>query len=144
MIVDQTVDTNYTKEQMFKLVADYKRYPEFIKVCTGAITHKTDNNSVIAELQMSFAGMKQKFSTRTTFYEFDRISMELEEGPFQRLSGFWSFENIENTDKCRVRVFMDYQMSSILEVLIGAKFKRSILSMIDSFIEQAGKVYQTN
>lgn len=141
MIIDHVIEVDYSCEQMFKLIADYERYPEFIKVCSGSKTTSKSDNSVLAELQMSFSGLKQKFSTLTTFYPHEKITMELVEGPFKKLHGYWSFTP-KSEQSCEVAVYMDYEMSSILEMMLGSKFKKSIYSMVDSFVEQAAKIYK--
>lgn len=153
MIIEKSIDVNYSCEQMFNLIADYEAYPQFIKSCVGAITNSIAANSVIAELEMSFAGMSQKFATKTTFTPHHLITMALHSGPFKRLEGLWEFTDISElpeTEKSsaqaltRCRLYMDYEMSAVLEMLIGAKFRNSMESMIESFIKRAELLYPSN
>ncbi|RIY31469.1 type II toxin-antitoxin system RatA family toxin [Psittacicella gerlachiana] len=142
MIIEHAIDVDYTCEQMFQLVANYLEYPEFIKNCVSAKTFSQKENEVLAELEMSFAGISQKFSTYTKFYPFEKITMDLAEGPFEKLKGYWSFEPLEsNAHHTRVYLYMDYKMNSFIEFLVGSKFKAAMVNMVDSFIQRAREKY---
>lgn len=143
MIIQHSIEVDYTCEQMFKLVANYEQYPLFIKNCTKSTTCSQGDNQVLAELEMSIAGIKQSFSTITTFFPVERITMELANGPFKKLHGTWEFINqgTINNPHCKVQLYMDYELSSILEFMIGNKFTKSITNMVDSFVARAVQEY---
>lgn len=163
MIVDYYIDVIYSKEQMFNLVADYEKYPQFVKSCVGATTHSVDANSVIASLAMSYAGISQEFATKTSFFARHKITMDLHEGSFKRLTGFWEFSdlasqatppaydqtNIQDSEqgdnqaelKTRVRLYMDYEMNPLLEMFFGAKYHKTLLGMVANFVQRAQELY---
>ncbi|RIY32405.1 hypothetical protein CKF54_04920 [Psittacicella hinzii] len=144
MIVEHSIDVEYTCEQMFNLVANYEDYPIFIKNCKSSKTFTQKDNEVVAELEMSFAGISQKFSTLTKFYPNEKITMDLAEGPFEKLRGFWLFSDISSEGsgkKTRVQFYMDYKMNLFIEFLVGNKFKLAMVNMVDSFIHRAQTIY---
>lgn len=138
--IDYRVTVGYSSEQMFDLVADYNSYPEFIKSCVGASTKQAMDNKVLAELEMSVAGLKQAFSTYTQFFRPNLITMELAAGPFQHLKGQWVFTDLPEGG-CTIELQMTYELNRALEFLIGAKFKNSMVKMVDAFIKRAETVY---
>lgn len=146
MIIEYTIEADYTAEQMYALVADYHSYPEFIKYCSKAITTQQGNNEVLAQLEMSIAGFTQSFSTFTKFYPFHKITMDLADGPFQKLKGYWEFQALDSVDskqpKTRISLYMDYEMNSFLEFLFGPKFRKAMVGMVDCFIERAALKYK--
>ncbi|MFC6276489.1 type II toxin-antitoxin system RatA family toxin [Psittacicella hinzii] len=145
MIIEHSLNVDYSCEQMFNLVSDYESYPEFIEHCSNAKTFTQNNNQVLAELEMSFAGIKQSFSTNTTFYPYEKITMELAEGPFQKLKGYWKFEtDALNPQQTKVSLYMDYEMNSFMEFLLGNKFKKAMIGMVDCFIARAQQKYGLN
>lgn len=137
--IDHSVDVDFNCQQMFDLVSNYTAYPEFIKSCVEASTKQAYDRKVLAQLTMSIAGFEQVFSTYTEFFPYEKITMDLAEGPFKMLKGEWLFYELEHG--CRIRLIMQYELNRALEFLIGNKFKNSMVKMIDAFIKRAHEVY---
>ncbi|RIY31694.1 hypothetical protein CJP74_06760 [Psittacicella melopsittaci] len=141
MIIEYTLEVPFTCEQMFNLVADYNEYPNFIEACSGAKTYKQEGNAVIAELEMSFLQFKKSFSTLTTFYPYNKITMELVEGPFDRLQGYWLFTQVDDKTTL-ITLYIDYEFSGIIGMIVGTPFKKTMQSMADSFVKRAHEKYK--
>ncbi len=84
----------FSPEQMFDLVIDVERYPQFLPWVAGAELHQRSEHDLLASMSMSRGGVTERFTTRN---EFDRpafMTMQLVEGPFRLLTGRWTFSPI--------------------------------------------------
>ena len=96
---------------------------------------------MLASLTISFASVKQHFTTRNTHHFPHQIDLELVEGPFSALTGCWQFQALA-PDACKVLFTIEYQFSQrVLEVLVGPVFNSIASSLIDSFTQRAQAVY---
>jgi len=126
---------------MFNLVADVDNYSEFMPWCGGSAVHSQDENGMEASVTISFAGIKQTFTTRNTHDYPHNIKIELVDGPFSALTGDWHFHELA-PDACKVVYTMQYKFSNrALEAVVGPVFNRIAGSFIDSFTERAQDVY---
>jgi ribosome-associated toxin RatA of RatAB toxin-antitoxin module len=131
----------FSNAQMFDLVADVDRYPEFMPWCGGAQVHSRDEQGMQASVTIAFAGLRQSFTTRNIHHYPDRIEITLVDGPFSHLSGLWQF-NALAPDACKVIYTMEYAFSSrALELVVGPVFNRIASSFIDSFTQRAQACY---
>lgn len=126
---------------MFDLVAGVEHYPEFMPWCGGAEVLSRDEHGMQASITISFAGIKQRFTTRNTHVFPERIDLALVDGPFSMLVGHWHFQSLA-ADACKVLFTMEYEFSNrALEALVGPVFNRIATSFIDSFTKRAQAVY---
>lgn len=131
----------YSCEQMFDLVADVARYPEFMPWCGGSEVQWRDDNGMQASVQIHFAGIRQSFTTRNKHEYPHRIVIQLVDGPFSRLSGHWVFQALGDSG-CKVLYTMEYAFSSrAMSAIIGPVFNRIATSFIDSFTKRAHAIY---
>lgn len=139
--VKRSVLVPYSCAQMFDLVAGVETYPEFMPWCGGSQVHKRDEHGMEASISISFAGMRQTFTTRNEHDYPNRITVNLVDGPFSALSGTWEFIALAE-DACKVVYTMEYAFSSrALEAVVGPVFNRIASSFIDSFTQRAQAVY---
>jgi ribosome-associated toxin RatA of RatAB toxin-antitoxin module len=139
--VHRSVLVPYSAGQMFKLVADVEKYPEFMPWCGGARVDTRDDGGMQASITISIAGLRQTFTTRNTHVYPDRIDLELVDGPFSMLRGRWEFQPLAE-DACKVLFTLEYTFSSrALETLVGPVFNRIASSFIDSFTKRAQTQY---
>ncbi len=139
--VQRSVLVPYSCAQMFDLVADVGKYPDFMPWCGGASVHHQDENGMQASVTISLAGIKQTFTTRNDHDYPDLINIKLVDGPFSALTGKWEFQALSE-DACKVLYTMQYEFSSrALEMVVGPVFNRIASSFIDSFTQRAQAVY---
>ena len=84
----------YGADEMFALVTDVAKYPEFLPWCDQASVQEVAPNEVKAELGIAFSGIHQTFTTRNTHVPGREVRMRLVEGPFSDLDGRWTFTPI--------------------------------------------------
>ncbi|AIL32677.1 type II toxin-antitoxin system RatA family toxin [Basilea psittacipulmonis] len=139
--VNRSVLVPYSVEQMFQLVDDVDKYPEFMPWCGGATIHEKTSDSMKATIYIQFAGLKQHFTTQNKRVFPHSIQMDLVEGPFSSLKGVWEFQALDE-QACKVVFNLDYSFSNILvERLIAPVFNKVANTFIDSFTNRAEAVY---
>ena len=139
----------HTPEQMFDLVADCDKYPEFPPFCVGMKTRPRppDANGhpvILAEMQVGYKAIRETFTTQVLLKPEERtIDVKYIDGPFKYLSNIWSFEPA--SDGCFVRFFIDYEFKSrILAALMGTMFDRAFRMFAEAFEKRADAVYGTS
>lgn len=130
----------YTPEQMFDLVADVKRYPEFLPWVTGARIREQSETLVIADLLVGFKMIRERYTSRVTLSRPDRIDVDYTKGPFRHLENHWKFS--EHPEGCEVEFYLDFEFKSrILQKLIGALFNEAVRKMVSAFEGRAKTLY---
>ncbi len=131
----------YTVEQMYRLVADFERYPEFLPWCGRAELLCREGELVEARLDIHYSGLHKSFTTRNRLIENERIEMGLLEGPFRALQGVWRFQALGEAGS-KVAMEMEFEFASrLLSATVGPIFNRIASSLVDAFIERARSVY---
>ena len=134
----------YSPEEMFRLVTDVARYPEFLPWCDHATVMESSAEGMVAEVGIGVAGLKQAFTTRNTHIEGRSVQMQLVSGPFSRLSGGWTFSPVGDGSQraCKVELTLHYGFSSAtLSAVVGPVFDKIAASLVDAFIARAEQVY---
>lgn len=135
--VHKSVLIGYTTEQMFSLVVDVPRYPEFLPWCDHARVLSEGDNEMTAEVGISIAGIKQAFVTRNTHVPNKSVTMALVNGPFSNLDGVWHFYPVGDLGS-RVELDLVYAFSSrTLGAVVGPVFDRIASSLVDAFVKRA-------
>ena len=131
----------YTPEQMYSLVVDVERYPQFLPWCVGATLHYVRENQLEASLEMERAGRRERFTTRNVLWPFERMDLTLVSGPFRVLEGSWTFDPIADRGT-RIALTMRFEFASRLtDFLFSRAFEQSCSSLIDAFTRRARDVY---
>ncbi|MDY0272995.1 MAG: type II toxin-antitoxin system RatA family toxin [Advenella sp.] len=139
--VQRSVLLPYKASQMFDLVSDVEKYPEFMPWCGGSAVKEQLEDGVVASVTISLAKIKQTFTTRNTYTFPEKIELKLVDGPFSALNGTWEFIALDE-EACKVLFTLDYAFNSkTLEMLVGPVFNRIANSFIDSFTKRAQVVY---
>lgn len=139
--INQTALLPYSAEQMYNLVNDYQRYPEFLPGCIASRTINQGELALTAELTISKAGISQSFSTRNTMLPNRQIVMELLEGPFKSLNGKWLFEPFDE-QSCQISFNLNFEFANpLISMLFSKIFEQLTLQMIDAFKQRAKEIY---
>lgn len=135
----------HTPEQMFALVEDVERYPEFLPGVVAARLAQSSESQQVGTLEMERAGLREKFTTRNTLSRPGRIGMQLVDGPFRMLEGEWTFAPIlenGNVRGTRVGLTICFEFRNPLtSMLLSRSFEGIFASLIDSFTQRARAVY---
>lgn len=142
--VSKSVLIWYTPEEMFALVTDVARYPEFLPWCDHTKVLSQDDSGMVAEIGIAFKGIKQSFTTRNDHIPGRELRMHLVKGPFSKLEGVWHFTPVGdgNQRACKIELSMNYGFSNgLLAKLVGPVFDKIASSMVDAFVQRAEQVY---
>ena len=142
--VQKSVLIWYTAEEMFALVTDIGKYPEFLPWCDQAKVLSQDEHGMVAEIGISFAGIRQTFTTRNEHVAGRTVNMKLVSGPFSSLDGHWTFTAVGDGSQraCRIELELQYGFESLaLAALVGPVFDKIAASMVDAFVKRAEQVY---
>lgn len=131
----------YSQKQLFDLVADVNRYPEFLPWCVAARVRNQKGNELNADLVIGFKMVREKFTSRVTLMAPDRIDVVYTEGPFKYLNNHWIFEVAEDGGTV-IDFFVDFEFrSKMLQALIGALFNEAVGMMVAAFEKRARQLY---
>ena len=132
----------YSCEQMYQLVDDITSYKDFLPWCGASVEYKRDNEMVEATVTIAKGSINKAFSTRNILQTNEVIEMQLLDGPFKKLHGFWRFEALSETD-CKIYLDLDFEFSNMLVGLaIGPIFNQVANTLVDSFVERAKAKYK--
>lgn len=130
----------YRPDQMFDLVADVAKYPQFLPWCMASRVRKREGDVMVADLVIGFKMIRERFTSRVTLRAPDRIDVEYVEGPLRYLNNSWVFH--EHPDGCLIDFAVDFEFKSkILQNLIGALFNQAFQRMVAAFEERAAALY---
>jgi coenzyme Q-binding protein COQ10 len=130
----------YTPEQLFALVADVERYPEFLPWCVGARIKERRPDLIVADLIIGFRMFRERFTSRVTLDRPGRIDVAYADGPFRYLNNHWTFAPAAGG--CRVGFFVDFEFKSrLLQRMIEILFGEAVRRMVGAFEKRARDLY---
>ncbi len=135
----------FTPDQMFALVADVERYPEFLPLCESlsVISREelSDRTVLVATMGVGYKSIRENFTTRVTLFAADRkILVEYLDGPFRYLENRWTF--LPRAGGCEVDFFITYEFRSrMLSMLMGSLFDKAFRKFAGAFEARAARVY---
>lgn len=129
--------------QMFDLVIDAERYPEFVPYCTGLKVLRRSvapdgRKTMVAAMTVGYGPISETFTTRVTMDEEKlKLLIQYVDGPFRRLENRWTFVDT-GADSSEVGFFIEYSFKSrAFELLAGSVFERLFRKMADAFVARA-------
>jgi ribosome-associated toxin RatA of RatAB toxin-antitoxin module len=135
--VERSVLVPFSTQQMFDLVARVEEYPKFLPWCAASHVRPRTDGSHEATIEIRYHGARSRFTTHNRHYPYERIGMDLVEGPFRRLYGEWTFRELR-ADACRVHLNLHYQFAAgLLGRAIAPVFEEIATTLIDSFTRRA-------
>lgn len=140
--VTKTVLVEHTALQMYQLVEQIERYPEFLPWCGGTDVRERHEETTVATLHIDFHGLKHNFTTRNCNVPGAQIDMLLVDGPFKHLEGLWQFVALSD-EACKVSFRLEYEFANqMLEKAVGPVFSKIANTFVDAFVKRADKVYR--
>jgi ribosome-associated toxin RatA of RatAB toxin-antitoxin module len=140
-VVERSALVTYTPAQMYALVNDVARYPDFLPWCVGVRVEEVSAAERIAMVKISRGVLQTEFTTRNTLLPDAQIHMQLMHGPFRELTGLWRFEAI-GTRGTRVQFRVQFEFKNRLTAAaFDAVFETLCGGIVDAFVQRAQKVY---
>ncbi|WP_426267412.1 type II toxin-antitoxin system RatA family toxin [Sphingomonas sp. LHG3443-2] len=130
----------YTPDQLFDLVADVKRYDEFLPWVTAVRVRSSSETEMVADLIVGFGAFRERFTSRVAKERPSRITVDYVEGPLKFLHNEWRFEPAEGGTNLGFTVDFAFK-NRIFEAVAGQVFDRALRKMTNAFEERANALY---
>ena len=136
----------YSADEMFDLVADVARYPEFLPWTAAARIRSRrpfpGGEVMEADLVVSFKVFRERFGSRVRLWPAERrIETDYLDGPFRHMHSTWSFRDTDGGG-CAVDFHVDFEFrSAILQRIIGVVFNDAMHRIVRAFETRAEDLY---
>jgi ribosome-associated toxin RatA of RatAB toxin-antitoxin module len=140
-LVERSALVTYTPAQMFALVNDVGRYPEFLPWCVAARVEDASAGERLATVKVARGLLQAEFTTRNILQQDTQILMQLVHGPFKDLKGLWRFDGIGERG-CKVQFKVEFEFKNRLTATaFNAIFETLCATIVDAFAQRAQKIY---
>jgi coenzyme Q-binding protein COQ10 len=130
----------YTPEQLYAVVAEVEKYPQFLPWCLASRIKRREGNVIYADLIIGFKMVRERFTSRVELNE-GRIDVAYVEGPFRYLNNHWIF--LPHPEGCMIDFFVDFEFrSALLQKIMGVLFNEAVKRMVAAFEARAHELYQ--
>ena len=128
---------------LFNLVLDVNKYPEFLPWCRGARVRNFKKNNITADLIIGFKVYKEIFSSHIIVDKKNLIlNVSYKDGPFEYLNNYWKFNKVNN--QCEIEFMVDFKFkSSVIQTLIETLFTEAVMKMVKAFENRADELYKS-
>ena len=131
----------HTPEQMFGLVADVERYPEFLPWCIAARIRDKSKDEISADLVVGYKFFRESFASKVKLNPYRQIDVLYEKGPFIYLNNHWKFKGHKDGG-CEIDFYVDFEFhNSFFQGAMELFFNEAVKVMIHSFEKRAGELY---
>lgn len=133
---------HYSPAEMFSLVNDVAQYSSFLPWCRSSVVKSESETEMVASVEIAKGVLNKTFTTHNQLQRDRRIDLELVDGPFRKLSGYWQFDSLKTENACKVNLELEFEFDSAM-MSIAAKpvFTQIANSLVDSFCKRAVDVY---
>lgn len=137
----------YAPEQLFDLVAQVERYPEFLPWCLASRIRRREESLLVADLVIGFKMIRERFTSHVTLDRPHRIDVRYADGPFKHLNNHWIFEPVGPCPELPaggtlIDFYVDFEFrSKLLQSLIGMLFHEATRRMVSAFEGRARQLY---
>ena len=136
-VISKSALVSYSPVEMFNIVDDVDAYPQFLPWCSDAKVLSRDQDQVKAMVEINHSGIRKAFTTRNLLQSGKMIEIELVDGPFKHLHGYWRFEALAES-ACKVSLDLEYEFSNkLLGLAIGPVFSQIANTLVDAFCRRA-------
>lgn len=140
-VIKREAMVSHTPGQMYDLVNDIERYPEFLQWCAKTDVHSRTDDEIRATLSLAWGGLQKSFTTLNRLQKDKMIELRLLDGPFHHLEGFWRFEH-HNTTGCKVSLDMEFEFAGkLISMAFGPIFSQVANSLVDAFCKRAQQLH---
>lgn len=132
---------HHPPEQLFDLVADVEKYPEFLPWCVDARIRRREGDLIVADLVIGYRVFRERFTSTVALDRPHRIDVTYSDGPFRYLNNHWIFAP-EGPDSCVIDFFVDFEFRSrVLQAVVGRVFGEAVKVMVHAFERRADELF---
>lgn len=134
----------FSQSQMYNLVVDVERYPDFLPWCVKSRIIERNENQFLAELTVAFKGIRESFQTVDLLTPEHKVEVNLRSGPFRYLASTWTFTPL-TPEKTQIDFFIDFTFQNRMkEMLLGPVFSQISKQMVSAFCKHATAIFSQN
>lgn len=134
----------YSAEQMFDLVADVARYPEFLPWVIATRVKSDSETEMVADMLVGFKALREKFTSKVIKARPHRLEVIYLDGPMRDLDNVWHFRPLTQGG-CELDFCVDFTFKNrMFEMLAGQYFNRAFRKMVAAFDSRAHELYGSN
>jgi ribosome-associated toxin RatA of RatAB toxin-antitoxin module len=138
--INKSEKINVSKEMIFDLINNVDEYENFLPWCSSSNILSGDDKTMSAEIKISKSLVNWKFTTKNIIQKYKIINLQLIDGPFTHLEGYWKFDEIDKYNT-NVTLYLEYKFDNkLIEMSIKPVFSSIMSSILDSFISEAFKL----
>ena len=142
--IHETRRLPYSAEQMFDLVADVDKYPQFLPWVVATRVRSRTEEELVADMLVGFKALREKFTSRVELSRPTRLEVHYVDGPMRDLDNLWQFRDLPEGG-CEVDFSVDFTFrNKMFEMLAGQYFDRAFRKMVTAFEERAESLYGSN
>ena len=131
----------YSCQQMFDLVADVAKYPEFLPWVVATRIRSDSESEMTADMLVGFKAIREKFTSRVIKKRPDHIEVFYVDGPLKDLDNDWNFRCLPDGG-CEIDFCVDFTFrNAVFERLAGQYFDRAFRKMVEAFEKRADDLY---
>ncbi len=131
----------YSQEQMFDLVADVARYPEFLPWVVATRIRSNTETEMVADMLVGFKAIREKFTSKVLKERPHQIDVHYVDGPLRDLENTWIFKPLPD-GSCEIEFRVDFTFrNAVFEAMAGQYFDRAFRRMVKAFEERANELY---
>ena len=133
---------HYSPQEMFQLVNDVGDYAAFLPWCRSSAVLSETETEMEASVEIAKGVLNKTFTTRNKLQRGKRIDIELVNGPFKKLTGFWQFDALKTENACKINLELEFEFDNAM-ISIAARpiFTQIANSLVDAFCKRAVEVY---
>jgi len=141
-IITRNALVHYSADEMFQLVNNVGDYAAFLPWCRSSKVISESETEMRASVEIAKGVLNKTFTTRNTLLQGKRIELELIDGPFKTLSGYWQFDALKTENACKVNLVLEFEFDNAM-ISIAARpiFTQISNSLVDAFCKRAVEVY---
>ncbi len=131
----------YSQEQMFDLVADVARYPEFLPWVVATRIRSNSDTEMVADMLVGFKAIRERFTSKVMKRRPHHIDVRYIDGPLRDLDNNWYFRPMADGG-CEIEFCVDFTFrNAMFEAMAGQYFDRAFRRMVDAFEQRADALY---
>ena len=131
----------YSAQQMFDLVADVARYPEFLPWVIATRVRSNSETEMVADMVVGFKAIRESFTSRVSKTRPKEIDVHYVDGPLSDLDNVWTFRAVDN-HSCEIDFVVDFTFKNrLFERIAGQYFDKAFRKMVEAFESRAAALY---
>ena len=139
--IRETRQLKYSREQMYDLVADVGRYPEFLPWVVATRVRSDSDTEMTADMLVGFKAIREKFTSRVIKRRPTSIEVLYIDGPLKDLDNKWKFNELADGG-CEITFSVDFAFRNpVFEALAGQYFDRAFRKLVQAFEQRADALY---